>query len=102
RVITQGFNLAPGNDVTINGSVDLLSNATINVQGTNVLTLAGGVGEINGSSNLIKGGAGTLVISGVSPISGSLTINQGGVVLKNGGALPNVTSITIAAGASLT
>ena len=33
RVMTQGFNYAGGNDLTLSNSVDLLSNATINVQG---------------------------------------------------------------------
>ena len=61
RVITQGFNLAAGNDVTITGSVDLLSSATISVQGPNVLTLAGGVGEIKPGAGLTKNGPGTLV-----------------------------------------
>ena len=95
RVITQGFNLAAGNDVTITGTVDLLS-ATINVQGSNVLTLAGGVGEINPGAGLTKSGPGTLSNTGMSPISGALTISAGAVVLKGNGALPNITSVTIA------
>jgi len=56
---------------------------------------------LNAGTSLTKNGTGTLVISAVSPISGNLTINQGTVVLRVNGALPNIGSITIAAGASL-
>src|SRR5262249_59286746 len=57
RVITSGFSLAPGNDLTILNSVDLLQSASIGVNGQNTLTIGGivsnqpvgGIGEINGS-----------------------------------------------------
>jgi autotransporter-associated beta strand protein len=102
RVLTTtGFSVAPGNDLTFTGSVDLLNNATINVNGNSTVTLNGGVGEVTTGKTLTKGGAGTLVITAVSTFSGNLTINQGTVVLKGNAALPNIGTITVAAGASL-
>ena len=101
RVISQGFNVAGGNDITFNGSVDLLSDAAINVESNNVVTLAGGVGEFVAGVGLTKGGPGILVIGGSSPISGTLTVNQGRGRLRGQGTLPNVSGIVVNAGASL-
>lgn len=101
RVITRGFDLAAGNDLVITGSVDLLSSATITVQGQNTLTLAGGIGELTPGLGLTKNGPGTLVIGGAGTISGAVTINQGTVILRGQGTLANVTGITIARGATL-
>jgi len=89
---TSGFN------DSITAPVQLLSDLSLTNTTASDLTLAGGA---NGAFALNKYGAGRLVLGGDYALAGGLTVNAGTVVLSNTGSFATVTSIKVAAGATL-
>ena len=85
------------NTQTINLPLTLIGNQAIDTAAGNV-TLAGGISQSGGGFGIEKTGSGTLVLSGENSYSGGTTIDQGTLCAADPNALPDGTSLTIAAG----
>lgn len=76
--------LNSGRTVTV-GPASGSGNATVNVQGTNVLTVNNPINNnATGTGALIKTGTGTLALGGNNGYSGGTTLNAGTILLPNG------------------
>jgi len=90
RVGLAGATLTVGDasDTTFSGVIEVTANA-----GAGGSTATGGV--------VTKVGAGTLTLSGANTYTGATNINVGTLALGAAGALPDVSAVTVAAGATL-
>src|SRR5262249_9814844 len=73
--------------VTLEGSITLTGNRSINAANTAVTTLTGVIGESGGSWRLSTGATGTLRLLGNNSFSGGFTLSYGTVAVGNSGAL---------------
>ncbi len=85
-----------GNQV-IAAPLDLESDTVVQID-SGSLTLSG---SVNGAAGLRKAGPGSLILSDIASYAGATTFNSGTVYLTKNGALPQGTSLTVHAGATL-
>jgi carboxypeptidase D len=102
RLVVEG---TAGNQAVV------LENAKVKLNGVEVIATAGvesftlNVGAQGGipsaASGLLKTGPGTLIMSGTNDYVGSTTVNAGTVLVTSASAMPERSSLSIAAGAQL-
>ena len=88
------------NTQTINLPLTLLGNQTINTAAGNVV-ITGGIGQSSGSLGITKTGSGTLVLSGANTYLGGTTVLAGILQVTSSDSLPDGSSLTVGAGATL-
>ena len=65
------------------------------------LTISGSIGQTGGSASLSLDGPGTLVLSGSNSYQGGTLVNSGTMFVSSNEAIPDNTSLSVAAGATL-
>ena len=88
------------NSIDLNGQVRQIDVA--DGLGGDSLLLSGDLIDSSGGGGLLKTGAGSLILSGWNTYNGPTTIDNGELTVVSNTALPDATSLTVAAGATLT
>jgi outer membrane autotransporter protein len=100
-ITTQGSVVDYANGVTIANLINIGSDTTQLQITTGTATQSGDISETDGPRPLEKTGAGTLILSGSNTFTGELTVSEGTLDLRNGAAVSDAVTVSIASGAAL-